>query len=81
MPKSKLNSCKRCEHEHDSAMEYCGTCDSITPNWSEARWIKDDKIKKSIRTLEQIKDMLFPLTGVNGIIKNKIDETLKELEA
>ena len=38
--------CKTCEHESDSGTEYCGTCGSgVESNWTEARWIKDEKIK------------------------------------
>ncbi len=41
----RLKSCETCEHEGDSSNEYCGTCgNDVTSNWSEAGWIKDEKI-------------------------------------
>lgn len=74
-----MQKCETCEHNSDSSTEYCGTCDSITSNWSEAGWIKDNKIKELQFALERIRDIALSDNGAGEKLIKEI--AIKSLEA
>jgi len=71
-------TCKTCEHESDKGQEYCGACDSITSNWSEAGWIKDRKIDRYESTLKRLLDLLNTDTEIDKIARDIINNSMKE---
>jgi hypothetical protein len=53
------HTCETCAHLNDSGPEYCGACDSLTDNWTEASWYVEERLHNKTRLLYKIKEAAY----------------------